>query len=48
MTEEEKTETKGNQDANDSQCSKDSDCDAGYICVRGKCIEDIGPPPEES
>lgn len=27
------------------QCAKDSDCGEGEVCVSGKCVPDIAPPP---
>lgn len=26
------------------QCSKDSDCGIGEVCVNGRCVPDIAPP----
>ena len=27
------------------QCAKDSDCGTGEVCVNGRCVQDIAPPP---
>lgn len=29
------------------QCSKDSDCGSGFVCVNGKCVPDIAPDKSE-
>lgn len=31
----------------EGQCSKDSDCPNGYVCVNGKCVPDIAAKKEE-
>lgn len=28
------------------QCTKDSDCTTGNVCVNGKCVPDIGSTDE--
>jgi len=41
-----KTENENN-DPVDGQCTKDSDCASGYVCVNGKCVPDIAPTKKE-
>lgn len=32
---------------NTGQCTKDSDCSTGEVCVNGKCVPDIGSTDKE-
>jgi len=41
-----KTENQNN-DPIDGQCTNDSDCRTGEVCVNGKCVPDIAAKKEE-
>jgi Cys-rich repeat protein len=29
------------QDEQGSECSKDSDCGKGQVCIRGRCVDEL-------
>lgn len=39
---EQQEEVLNEQNEQASECSKDSDCGEGKVCVRGRCVDDIG------